>query len=119
MYRARRHAVDHTGLAQPSDYLSASAYNPACSSLVTGSVYRLARGTDGTHSLRRQMARFHRAASLLKRQSYDLATIFHGNEPQAISPLAYLSGARHIFKLPNEQPLEFPAQQSPTIVELG
>jgi ADP-heptose:LPS heptosyltransferase len=33
-------------------------------------------------------------------KNYDLAAIFHGNEPQA-TPLAYLSGARHIFKLPN------------------
>ena len=49
---------------------------------------------------------FHRAASLLKRQSYDLATIFHGNEPQA-TPLAYLSGARHIFKLPNNNHWNF------------
>ncbi|HJV92296.1 MAG TPA: glycosyltransferase family 9 protein [Azonexus sp.] len=41
---------------------------------------------------------FSRTARQLK--GYDLAAIFHGNEPQA-TPLAYLSGARHIFKLPN------------------
>lgn len=41
---------------------------------------------------------FGRAARQLK--DYDLAAIFHGNEPQA-TPLAYLSGARYIFKLPN------------------
>lgn len=37
---------------------------------------------------------------------YDLAAIFHGNEPQA-TPLAYLSGARHIFKLPNNNRWNF------------
>ena len=49
---------------------------------------------------------FRRTASLLKRQGYDLAAIFHGNEPQA-TPLAYLSGARHIFKLPNNNRWNF------------
>ena len=49
---------------------------------------------------------FRRTASLLKRQGYDLACIFHGNEPQA-TPLAYLSGARHIFKLPNNNRWNF------------
>ncbi len=37
---------------------------------------------------------------------YDLAVILHGNEPQA-TPLAYLSGARHIFKLPNNSRWNF------------
>lgn len=41
---------------------------------------------------------FRRTARQLK--DYDLAAIFHGNEPQA-TPLAYLAGARYIFKLPN------------------
>lgn len=36
----------------------------------------------------------------LRRRRFDLACIFHGNEPQA-TPLCYLSGARFIFKLPN------------------
>jgi ADP-heptose:LPS heptosyltransferase len=39
-------------------------------------------------------------------RGYDLAVILHGNEPQA-SPLAYLSGARHIFKLPNDSKWNF------------
>jgi hypothetical protein len=43
---------------------------------------------------------FVRLALTLHRQSFDLAVILHGNEPQA-TPLAYLSGARWIFKLPN------------------
>lgn len=37
---------------------------------------------------------------------YDLAAIFHGNEPQA-TPLAYLAGARHIVKLPNNNANRF------------
>jgi ADP-heptose:LPS heptosyltransferase len=49
---------------------------------------------------------FGRTARLLKRQAYDLAAILHGNEPQA-TPLAYLSGARHIFKLPNNNRWNF------------
>ena len=49
---------------------------------------------------------FRRTARLLKSQGYDLAAIFHGNEPQA-TPLAYLSGARHIFKLPNNNRWNF------------
>lgn len=47
---------------------------------------------------------FGRVARQLK--DYDLAAIFHGNEPQA-TPLAYLSGARHIFKLPNNNRWNF------------
>lgn len=43
---------------------------------------------------------FVRLARTLHRQGFDLAVILHGNEPQA-TPLAYLSGARWIFKLPN------------------
>lgn len=36
----------------------------------------------------------------LRRRRFDLACIFHGNEPQA-TPMCYLAGARFIFKLPN------------------
>jgi ADP-heptose:LPS heptosyltransferase len=34
-----------------------------------------------------------------RRQKFDLALIFHGNEPQA-TPMAYLAGARFIVKIP-------------------
>lgn len=47
---------------------------------------------------------FGRLARQLK--GFDLAVILHGNEPQA-TPLAYLSGARHIFKLPNNNRWNF------------
>ncbi|MEW5782576.1 MAG: glycosyltransferase family 9 protein [Pseudomonadota bacterium] len=49
-------------------------------------------------------AQFLTAVRRLK--GYDLAVILHGNEPQA-TPLAYLSGARHIFKLPNTNSWSF------------
>lgn len=49
---------------------------------------------------------FRRTVRRLKRPGYDLATILHGNEPQA-TPLAYLSGARYVFKLPNDNRYNF------------
>ncbi|MEO1766413.1 glycosyltransferase family 9 protein [Thiobacter aerophilum] len=49
-------------------------------------------------------AGFFAAAKRLR--GYDLAVILHGNEPQA-TPLAYLSGARYIFKLPNDNEWNF------------
>lgn len=42
----------------------------------------------------------------LRRERFDLALIFHGNEPQA-TPMAYLSGARFILKLPNTSDFGF------------
>lgn len=42
----------------------------------------------------------------LRRRHFDIACILHGNEPQA-TPLAYLAGARHIFKLPNTSRFRF------------
>jgi ADP-heptose:LPS heptosyltransferase len=44
--------------------------------------------------------RFFLTAAVLRRTRPDVALILHGNEPQA-TPLAYLAGARFIFKLPN------------------
>lgn len=46
------------------------------------------------------------ASTARRLKDYDLAVILHGNEPQA-TPLAYLSGARHIFKLPNRNRWNF------------
>ncbi len=43
---------------------------------------------------------------ILRWHKCDLALILHGNEPQA-TPLAYLSGARFIFKLPNTSRFHF------------
>lgn len=50
--------------------------------------------------------RFFRLAWALRARRFDLACILHGNEPQA-TPLAYLSGARFIFKLPNTSRFRF------------
>ena len=44
--------------------------------------------------------RFLRTVCLLRRHRFDLALIFHGNEPQA-TPMAYLAGIPFIFKWPN------------------
>ncbi|MCX8086130.1 MAG: glycosyltransferase family 9 protein [Rhodocyclaceae bacterium] len=50
--------------------------------------------------------RFFRLARELRKRRFDLAVIFHGNEPQA-TPLAYFSGASFIFKLPNANRFRF------------
>ena len=44
--------------------------------------------------------RFFRTILALRRHRFDLALIFHGNEPQA-TPIAYLAGVPFIFKWPN------------------
>ncbi len=43
---------------------------------------------------------FLRTIMEFRRQKFDLVLIFHGNEPEA-TPMAYLSGAQFIIKLPN------------------
>jgi ADP-heptose:LPS heptosyltransferase len=43
--------------------------------------------------------KFIRTVREFSRHNFDLALIFHGNEPQA-TPMAYLSGARFIIKVP-------------------
>ncbi len=50
--------------------------------------------------------KFIRTVLELRRRRFDLVLIFHGNEPQT-TPLAYLSGAPFIFKLPNESRFRF------------
>jgi lipopolysaccharide heptosyltransferase II len=49
---------------------------------------------------------FWRMALKLRRERFDLVAILHGNDPQA-TPLAYLSGARWRFKLPNTSRFRF------------
>ncbi|MBF0539780.1 MAG: glycosyltransferase family 9 protein [Nitrospirae bacterium] len=49
---------------------------------------------------------FLRTIKALRRQKADVALILHGNEPQA-TPLAYLSGARFIVKLPSSPQYDF------------
>jgi ADP-heptose:LPS heptosyltransferase len=43
--------------------------------------------------------RFFRTVREFRKHKFDLVLIFHGNEPQA-TPMAYLSGARFIVKIP-------------------
>jgi ADP-heptose:LPS heptosyltransferase len=42
----------------------------------------------------------------LRRRHFDVACIFHGNEPQA-TPMCWLGGARFVFKLPNTNRFRF------------
>ena len=44
--------------------------------------------------------KFFKTIMEFRRHRFDLALVLHGNEPQA-TPMAYLSGARFIIKLPN------------------
>jgi ADP-heptose:LPS heptosyltransferase len=50
--------------------------------------------------------RFWRTIRELRRHHFDVAAIFHGNEPQA-TPMAYLAGIPYIFKLPNTSVFRF------------
>lgn len=51
-------------------------------------------------------SRFFSTIRDIKKHNPDLALILHGNEPQA-TPICYLSGARFIFKLPNNNEYNF------------
>jgi ADP-heptose:LPS heptosyltransferase len=42
----------------------------------------------------------------LRKQHYDVVAILHGNDPQ-VTPMAYLSGAQWIFRLPNTTRFRF------------
>ncbi len=50
--------------------------------------------------------RFFRTIREFRRHKFDLALIFHGNEPQA-TPMTYLSGARFILKVPRSREYGF------------
>ncbi|MBI1912998.1 MAG: glycosyltransferase family 9 protein [Deltaproteobacteria bacterium] len=50
--------------------------------------------------------RFFPTIKELKKFNFDLALIFHGNEPQA-TPMCYLAGAQFIMKLPNSSQYNF------------
>jgi lipopolysaccharide heptosyltransferase II len=86
------------------------AYPKARISLLLNAAYReLFAGhpdVDEIISYRAGWAHFVGLVPVLRRRGFDIACILHGNEPQA-TPLAYLSGARHIFKLPNTNRFRF------------
>lgn len=50
--------------------------------------------------------RFVRTILRMRRENFDLALIFHGNGPQ-VKPMAYLSGARFVVRVPNESEYTF------------
>lgn len=56
--------------------------------------------------------RFLKTVREFRKHKFDLALIFHGNEPQA-TPMAYLSGADFIVKLPNTSEYGFLLSNSP------
>ncbi len=61
---------------------------------------------DGAVAFHGGYKKFWATIKELKKFKFDLALILHGNEPQA-TPLCYLSGARFIFKLPNDSRYNF------------
>jgi lipopolysaccharide heptosyltransferase II len=52
----------------------------------------------------------------LRQRHFDLACVFHGNEPQT-TPLCYLAGARFIFKLPNANRFRYLLTNSAEVTE--
>jgi ADP-heptose:LPS heptosyltransferase len=63
-------------------------------------LFRHCPGLDEVVASRGGWRGFSGLARRLRRERPDIALVLHGNEPQA-TPLAYLSGARWIVKLPN------------------
>ena len=101
-------ALGDTLLSTPGIHALRAAYPQAhITLLVHPSLQALFTGLDGVDELVAYDGKwrgFWRVARQLK--DYDLAAVFHGNEPQA-TPLAYLSGARYVFKLPNNNRWNF------------
>ncbi len=60
--------------------------------------------------------RFFRTIMKFRKHKFDLALIFHGNEPQA-TPMAYLSGARFIIKMPGTSEYSFLLSNRESVVK--
>lgn len=103
-------AIGDTLLSTPALRSLRLAYPDAHISLLVNAPYlELCRGlphVDELLAYHGGWRRFFRLALSLRRHRFDLACILHGNEPQA-TPLAWLSGARFIFKLPNTSRFRF------------
>lgn len=103
-------AIGDTLLSTPAFRSIRLAYPQARISLLVNAAYEeLFSGNpdiDETIPFHGGYRRFFRLALALWRRRLDLVCILHGNEPQA-TPLAYLSGARFIFKLPNTNRFRF------------
>lgn len=97
-------AIGDTLMSTPAIRSLRQAYPHARLTLLVHPAYRelFARlpGVDQLIGYRGNWKGFARLAWTLRQLRPDLAVILHGNEPQA-TPLAYLSGARWVFKLPN------------------
>ncbi|HDH53118.1 MAG TPA: glycosyltransferase family 9 protein [Nitrospirae bacterium] len=61
---------------------------------------------DGIIPYRGGYRKFLKTIMEFRRHKFDLALIFHGNEPQA-TPMAYLSGARFIIKMSKTRKYQF------------
>ena len=103
-------AIGDTLLSTPALRSLRLAYPAARISLLINAAYEeLFRGHPRVDELipyHGGYRRFLRLVRQLRARRFDLACILHGNEPQA-TPLAYLSGARFIFKLPNTSRFRF------------
>ncbi|MFQ5480316.1 MAG: glycosyltransferase family 9 protein [Thermodesulfobacteriota bacterium] len=73
---------------------------------------------DGVISYYGGWKRFFSTIKALRKHSFDLALILHGNEPQA-TPLCYLSGARFILKIPNDNRFNFLLSNREALVRRG
>lgn len=69
-------------------------------------LFRAHPGIDEVIPFHGGYRRFWRLAWRLRQGRFDVVCIFHGNEPQT-TPLAYLSGAPRIYKLPNDNRYRF------------
>lgn len=96
-------ALGDTLLSTPALHALRDAYPAAhITLLVNPALQELFAGLPEVDELAAYDGRWGHFLRLARRlRDYDLAAILHGNEPQA-TPLAYLSGARYIFKLPND-----------------
>jgi ADP-heptose:LPS heptosyltransferase len=56
---------------------------------------------DGIIPYKGKYRKFFKTIGLLKKEKFDLALIFHGNDPDII-PLVYFSGALFIIRIPND-----------------
>ena len=103
-------AIGDTLLSTPALRSLREAYPGARISLLINAAYtemfRDHPRVDELIPYRGGWRRFLSLAQELSARHFDLACILHGNEPQA-TPLAYLSGARFIFKLPNTSRFRF------------
>lgn len=103
-------AIGDTLLSTPAIHSLRQAYPHAHISLLVNIAYqKLFASNPDVNELIPYLGgyrRFFRLAWQLRQARFDIVAIMHGNEPQA-TPLAYLSGARWRFKLPNTSQFNF------------